>query len=316
MLPLGPSSLELNGVAALMGMSLFFCLSGFLITTILHKNPAVFPFVVKRVFRIFPAVALYLLILLLFFGLPFYSWLLNMLFVSNYVHDGLRVGPVGHLWSLCVEMHFYLAISIVVLVMGKRGLWLIPVAAVIITGLRIDAGATSNIKTHLRVDEILAGGCLALASIHYGSSLRRFFGDNRVAFMALVATAGFWFASSYTAFGNAQMYFRPYAAAMMVGVVIHSDLGRLSRILEGKVARYIADTSYALYIYHPLTIFGFMNSGSAMEKYLLRRPVSFVLTFVLAHLSTYLWEKPWQAFARRIISARAEVKNEPNQPSS
>lgn len=182
-LPLGPKSLELNEAATTMGMALFFCLSGFLITRMLYRSPDIHAFLVKRVLRIVPAVALYLVLLVVFLGLPLKSLVLNLLFVSNYVHSGLAGGPVGHLWSLCVEMQFYVAISLCVGLLGSRGVWLIPLAAPIVTGLRIEAGATVNIMTHLRVDEILAGGCLALAHVHRGAAITRSLSDSRVAWL-------------------------------------------------------------------------------------------------------------------------------------
>lgn len=53
LLPLNPALPGLNDAFGVLGMSLFFCLSGFLITTTLHRNPEALTFLVKRVFRIF-----------------------------------------------------------------------------------------------------------------------------------------------------------------------------------------------------------------------------------------------------------------------
>ena len=52
LLPLGPKALRLNDVAGAMGMSLFFALSGFLITSALIKNPNVQEFIERRLVRI------------------------------------------------------------------------------------------------------------------------------------------------------------------------------------------------------------------------------------------------------------------------
>ncbi len=302
--PLGPKFLKFNAMAGIMGMALFFCLSGYLMTSILYRKPDVFEFVVKRVLRIFPAVLVYLTILLIFFDLPWRSYIFNLLFVSNYVTDALSGGPVSHLWSLSVEMHFYAAISIAVIIGGRKALWLIPFAAVIVTLLRVNAGVYSNINTHLRVDEILSGGCLALASMRYGDKFRGWLSNNVLATALIVILWLLLMLSSHKA-GGALNYVRPYIAASLVGVVIHSNLRFLRRILESWLAGYIARISYALYIYHPLMVYGFMNAGSTMERYLLKRPISYVLTWAAAHMSTFWWEQRWQKLAReKIIAAR------------
>jgi len=295
--PLGPKDWLLNSVSGRLGMTLFFCLSGYLITSMLYRSPNIYEFVVKRVFRIVPCMALYLLILWLFFGLPTQSLVLNLLFVSNYLTDGLSGGPVGHLWSLCVEMHFYLVVSLVVWIGGARALWLIPIAAVIVTGLRVQGEVVASINTHLRVDEILAGGILALISAHYGDQLRRSLAHKGLATAVLLILCTLLLVSCHDK-GGFLVYLRPYFTLATVGVVMHCNLRTLLTLLEGRVAGYIAKISYALYVYHPLMIFGWMNAGSTFERYILKRPVSVVLMLAASHASTFWWERWWQDFAR------------------
>ncbi len=302
--PLGPKFLNLNSTAGLMGMSLFFCMSGYLITAILSHDQRIGPFLLKRLARIVPGMWLYLLILVVFLDVPLKNALLNAAFVSNYFVDGLSIGPISHLWSLNVEIHFYLGIALAVLVLGRRGLWLIPVAALIVTGLRIESGIYYSINTHWRVDEILSGGCLALLALRYGEPLRRWLAPPRRAIWLLTGTAVLWvFSSSYA--GGPLNYLRPYLAATLVGIVLHSDIAVLKWLMECAPARYIARTSYALYIYHPLMVYGVMNTGSDWLRYLVKRPISYVLTLAAAHLSTFYWEQRWQKAARNVIASRS-----------
>lgn len=299
--PLGPNRFGLNGMAALMGMSLFFCLSGYLIVSMIHRNPDVPSFLIRRILRIVPSVALYMLILVILFGIGWQMVVANLLFVSNYWHVGLSKlsAPTSHLWSLCVEMHFYLAIAVLTLIMGRRSVWLVPPAALVVTLMRADVGAYSNINTHLRVDEILSGGTLALVSIYYGTALRAFFERTWRAIVLLAIVIPLWMLSSHDV-GGALNYVRPYLAATLVGILIHSHVPLLHRVLESGPAAYIARISYALYIYHPLMIFSWMNMGSDWVRYLVKRPISYAMTLAAAHASTYWWEMRWQEFARRL----------------
>lgn len=301
--PLGPKPWLFNAMAGRMGMALFFCLSGYLIVSMLYRNPDVPAFVAKRVMRIVPALFVYLTFLLIFFDLPLQSWLLNMIFVSNYAVSALGTGPVSHLWSLCVEMHFYLAISIAVLIGGARAVWLVIPAALVITGLRVDAGIVSNINTHLRADEILAGGWLALIACHHGARLRALFASPRLAGGLIVLLWVLFMISSHD-YGGALVYLRPYLAMALVGVIMHCRLRVLLDILESRIARYIARISYAFYIWHPLMVFGAMNSGSTLERYLLKRPISWALSWAAAHLSTFYWEAYWQRRVRQWLATR------------
>ena len=56
MLPLGPKWLGLNAMSGMIGMSLFFGLSGFLIVRFLHEKPDPLDFFARRVARIAPLV--------------------------------------------------------------------------------------------------------------------------------------------------------------------------------------------------------------------------------------------------------------------
>ena len=54
---------------------------------------------------------------------------------------------------------------------------------------------------------------------------------------------------------------------------------------------YIAAISYALYVWHPLSMYGPLGEGGTWERYLLDRPMSFFLTFFAAHISTFAFER-------------------------
>src|SRR5258707_7163512 len=66
-----------------------------------------------------------------------------------------------HLWSLCVEVHFYVFVTLLAAVGGRRAFALVWPCCLAITAIRIMEGAYIDIPTHLRIDEILTGACIA-----------------------------------------------------------------------------------------------------------------------------------------------------------
>jgi len=159
LLPLGPKALHLNSTAGPMGMSLFFALSGYLIVSTL-RSATIPEFIVKRLARIVPLAYLYILLVFLLFGLSKQALLSQLGFVVNYRPDQM-IPVTEHLWSLCVEVHFYVFVTLLAAVGGRRAFALVWPCCLAITAIRIMEGAYIDIPTHLRIDEILTGACIA-----------------------------------------------------------------------------------------------------------------------------------------------------------
>jgi peptidoglycan/LPS O-acetylase OafA/YrhL len=114
-----------------LGVHFFFVLSGFLITYIIYEEKLrmgsldLKNFFMRRLLRIWP---LFYFMLLVAFVTPIIlsklhlpsssegyepNWLMSVLFLENYnimIHGGEQpnVSPLGNMWSLCVEEHFYI----------------------------------------------------------------------------------------------------------------------------------------------------------------------------------------------------------------
>lgn len=297
MLPLGPARWAMNAPIAANGMAIFFTLSGFLIVSILLRDDDVTSFLVRRFARILPLAWAVLAISFLIKGQPAGVWLANFLFYANLPPFWLDNWS-SHYWSLCVEMQFYVAIALTVAILGRRGLMLVPVAALIVTGARVVTGTDISIVTWFRVDEILAGGILAL--IIHGS-----FGDRAPQWLA---RAPFWLTLILFLLSTRPElpwlnYVRPYLAATMVGITVMRPIRALSPLLESRTAGYVAQISYALYIVHHFTLFGWLGSGQGLEKYA-KRPICFAITFAIAHWSTFHFEKHFIDWSHRIAKAR------------
>ena len=101
------------------GVDVFFIISGFLITYLLltenEKNGKVdiLKFYIRRAFRIWPLYFLLLLIaplLTYFYNEQAPGYIYHFLFAGNFdiIHNGTKSAATDHLWSICVEEHFYL----------------------------------------------------------------------------------------------------------------------------------------------------------------------------------------------------------------
>ena len=294
MLPLGPKGWHLNGMVAPVGMSLFFTLSGFLITNSLIYRPEVRSFLIRRVFRILPLAWTYLVIALPLISASPATYLANFLFYANYPPFWLTELN-SHFWSLCVEMQFYLFIALLFYILRQRGLLLLPAFCLLVTAVRIYEGAAISIVTHYRVDEILAGACLAL-------TLKGQLGKTIPQILKRINpywTLGLLLIASHPNTVNLAGYLRPYLAALLVGSTLYQEKSDLSKWLSLPILRYLAEISYALYVIHPLTYYAWLGTGDTIVKYS-KRILSFVLTFTLAHTSTFYYEKRWIAWGKML----------------
>lgn len=297
MLPLGPARWNANAAIGMIGMAIFFTLSGFLIVSILARDPDIGRFLIRRISRILPLAWLALVLMLPLQHADAATWVANLLFYANLPPFWLMPWST-HFWSLCLEMQFYAAIALTVLVAGRRGLWLVPVAALTVTAARIATGTEVSIITWFRADEIMAGGILALA-VHGDPSGRATRLLRRLPFWPIAILTLLSASSSFAVLN----YLRPYLVATSVGITILRPVGGFSRLLESRPAAYIASISYALYVIHHFTLFGWLGAGHGWVKYA-KRPLCLVITFALAHLSTFHFESRFIAWSHRVRPKR------------
>lgn len=165
-------------VSAHMGVTLFFVLSGFLITRIListrddthfFKN-----FYLRRSLRIFPLY--YLFLLIFYFAIPVvtdspFTPVKEQLIFYTYFQDFAMTfdwkanGP-GHYWSLAVEEHFYLFWPLIVYYCNNKSLYKVIAGIVAVAfALRIVlimGGYPVYYFTFTRFDSLAMGALLAL----------------------------------------------------------------------------------------------------------------------------------------------------------
>lgn len=295
MLPLGPRSLGLNGAAAVAGMSCFFTLSGFLITSTIHKHPTISTFLIRRTFRILPAAYLTMGIYLMIQQKPWSFYAPHYLFYVNYDHPH-ATSLTAVFWSLCVEIHFYVLAAALLATAGFRGLLALPALGLAITGLKIHQNDPHSIVTHLRADEIMVGVTLALIWLGTLGGVGRGLG-RIIAATPWYAWAALFGVSSLEASGPLQ-FAQPYLAGAMIGGTLLSPRPS-NRWLTTKTMRYIAEISYSLYVIHPGVTLGWLGSGDRFVKYM-KRPLAFLLLWALAHTSTFTYERAFILAGKRL----------------
>jgi peptidoglycan/LPS O-acetylase OafA/YrhL len=171
-----------------LGVSLFFTLSGFLITTVilrdLEKGTFTFTaFYARRVRRLVPAAVLVLTLFALTWTVL--GWfdenhrsdvLFALLQISNWqqIWEGVPYGtalasPVVHYWSLAIEEQAYLVLPLLIVLSGRARLLKIAVGLFALSALAtfLADGSQSIIYfgTHTRAAEVLAG-VIAAAFLH------------------------------------------------------------------------------------------------------------------------------------------------------
>lgn len=291
--PIGPKAWQLNGAVAASGMAIFFILSGFLITNILLRDQNIVHFLTRRFLRIVPLAWLFIAITLVASSAASNTYLPHFLFYVNWPPMTFT-NHTGHLWSLCVEMQFYLLIALLVAVFKKHAFILLPILCIAITVNRYINDVPMAINTYYRLDEILAGCILAL--IYHKSS---YVIKNNIAklnplflFLLLVLSAH--------SDGGLFTYLRPYIAMLLIGSTLFSqDITWFNNWLKGRFLFYIASISFALYVIHGGLIDTWLGEGDKLEKYL-KRPLLLAVTFALAHVSTFYYEKHWINLGKKL----------------
>lgn len=310
MLPIGRAQWGGNVAISAVGMAIFFALSGFLIVSLLLRDDSVVPFLIKRLFRILPLAWLYTLVVIAGQGASWDVIAANLLFIANAHKAWLTYAP--HFWSLSVEVQFYGFVALLVAIGGRHALWLLAPLALAVTGWRIGHHTTFGSQTFDRIDEIMAGGTLALLVAKQWRMPARMRSSGIVLALFLLLFVGM-LAPVVEVF-PVIAYARPYIATLLVGLSLTMGDGLLARVLAGRVLGYVARISYALYVLHPLTYSGWMGSGDAAVRYT-KRMVSFILAFSGAHVSTFYFEQPLTLLGRRIADRWSRATGNAAQPA-
>lgn len=321
------------------GVTVFFFISGFLITRLLLAETdkdgqiGLKNFYIRRFLRLLPALFAMVLVSGAFFlvmghGVKPWEALAAFTYTMNYhnvwlAFEGIpREGPWEHLWSLAVEEHFYLLFPLILILFRKHlGRAILACLAICIGALlwRLTAHYALNMPseytyaaTEARLDSIVYG-CLLSLMLHKTNT--RQFLHRLIGWGPMIIAAGlFLFAFLYRDDSFRETFrYSLQGMALFISILNLYFWPRLRMaigLLEFKPAKWVGRISYGLYLWHiPVMI--------SVEKYLgyslgsLEFVVlSFGLTFLLTTISFYYLEKPIVALRRKFGShAKTKEKN-------
>jgi peptidoglycan/LPS O-acetylase OafA/YrhL len=319
----GSSAVEkARGQAGDLGVQLFFVISGFLITTLMLREVRrtgrldLRHFYLRRFLRIVPVYLAYLAVLALLQAAgPARLTGRHWLGLATYTVNFLGAPPdTFHVWSLCVEEHFYLLWPLLLAAFpvarcrrlalyGLVGAFALRWLALLL--LR-DPGFI-NRWTFTRLDDI-AAGCLLAFLVHdpvWRGRLDRLVHSARgLALVLLVPVAAHAVSSSLVgprlsspALEALLVSLRSDVSAAAFAVFLWAAVTRPGswggRLLNYRAVVVIGVLSYSLYLWHPL----FVVSPSPL---LLSFPLNFVCSFLVAGLSYVLIEKPFLSLKDRL----------------
>ncbi len=279
----------------LLGVDLFFVLSGFLITGLLldaKGQPHYFRnFYARRTLRIFPLY--YAVLAILFLVVPLLAtptpaleaarrqqaWLWT--YTANFyiaAKASWALTYASHFWSLAIEEQFYVLWPLVVFAVRRETLERICVGVIVgALGLRIglalwDVSQLSiSVLTPCRADTLCTGALLAaLARRESGAEpLLRRAGAAALASAAALIVLSAWCAITHAGLPVLvqiqNSLFALFFGALTLVSVVPPERSRLARVFRGSPLRLFGKYSYGLYVYHVMLSY-YMHEIRAEER--------------------------------------------------
>jgi peptidoglycan/LPS O-acetylase OafA/YrhL len=296
-----------------LGVSVFFVISGFLITALLCRERqsrgevSLRDFYLRRVFRILPPFYVYLAFAYFYCavgGVPSrpVHWISASLFFFNYL---VMYSPpvIAHAWSLCVEEQFYLfwPMAFVRIRPEKVARFVIalilcaPILRVLTYALWPSHREIIGLMGHTRVDSLMFG---CLAGLSFGTSrfektietLSRW----NLPLLSLVFILGLspvleqYWEGKYGA--TLKFTLEGAAITILLMSVVHRPGTLFGRLLNHRWVTHVGMISYSVYLWQQC--FMPMSGGAGFLGDLGHSPWNLLVIAVAAHLSYYCVEKP------------------------
>lgn len=290
------------------GVSLFFVLSGFVITRILIQTKTsknyFYRFYKRRILRILPLYYLFLFVFYLFpltydgqvtefkEQLPFYFYLQNLTDIINISASG-----PGHYWSLAVEEHFYMLWPLIIFFINKkyvgRVIFAYIISIFVLKYYMLNEGISINKFTLTRMDQIMMGSYLAILEIK-GFFERKGALKKMILAGLLILPIGI---ITYI-IGDNVSHLKEMVKYPILGILFFSLIGGLislkerniiNKILASNSFQYLGKISYGIYVWHILVLL-MLKQFYISKNLIVDLSLTIGLTILFAHLSYYYFE--------------------------
>jgi peptidoglycan/LPS O-acetylase OafA/YrhL len=338
----------IGGSSAIIGVILFFVLSGFLITSLLleewngYRDISLKNFYLRRALRLLPALLVMLTVFILYSYLAsprkiFVNHarqvLIVVLYFSNWVqtYEFVGWGWIGHTWSLSVEEQFYTLWPLLLLLMLRR-LKLQSVLRLVVFGTLLSVLARFYLATataaryerlynglDTRAESLLLGAAVAVA---LASGWLAFNNKGRKILSVAAGLCAIALLMGYklNPWDEDDIHYVGWFAMSLGGAIIITHLvtakgSYLHRMLENRILVYLGRISYGMYLWHyPVLRICEKHGWSRWTNALVAIPV----TIFIAVISYYFIELPClklkQKFQRR--DPQPSLLTSPSQPES
>jgi len=283
-----------------LGVDVFFVLSGMLMSIILfEKRLSLRDFYIRRLSRIYPALILYVFVVFgvsWFFSQPFTAaeFISTLFFLRTYYPAAPDIWAtevaIGHLWSLNVEEHAYLFLSLVSLLLIRRKYiaWLLltlGAGSVLLSFLKFNLLPAEEIALYvIRTESAVV---FIFFSAGYGL-LRRQFGWTLPPLVPVVCFVGA--VACYALALPLWLVFSLSPILLAISVNHLDGLPRLvNRLLLFAPLRYIGLWSYSIYLWQQ---FFYIYSW----KIPFGKPIALLLALAFGIASYYILETPVRRF--------------------
>ncbi|MBO4402761.1 MAG: acyltransferase [Bacteroidales bacterium] len=302
------------------GVTLFFVISGFLITYLLlheqaqNRTISIPKFYMRRILRIWPIYYAYMIVALIICGVENGSALWFYGFFAANIPFILSVGiiPIVHYWSLGVEEQFYLFWPWIVKFTHGKNVRLLTVAiGLCVLWLLCKWGTTIAYRFFAvtRFDCMMIGAMGAMLYFSKNSFFLKVFGNRWVGFVSLLAiTFSIPWANCIPAPVRPQVIALLSLGAIMSQLAVHPVVN-----LENRLCDFVGRISYGIYVIHPLVIIllsSFYRNHAPQMPHLLSATAVYlivtVFTIFVAAMSYRWFEQPFLRMKNRFAIVQSQ----------